>query len=258
MNKKFSVEEIKKGKIQVIVSSAEEADKFAKLIGYGSAWTPHNANYPIFAMAADSTPLWLQNNYFSRGYDVEHTISFSDINNSDAKAEIIGYECIKAYPGVKLGYKNLNKTFKHEWYATNNEFWRPIYKEIPKAGDWVIYKHTPPTQLWKEAFITPRVNKEYLYYTDNHCNAYTSDFRHATATEIERAMELAKLKIGIYNVTFEGDIVKVGCKSTHIDEIVQLHRLMKYINITDIVINKEIISLEKISKIIDVHDKRQN
>jgi len=57
--------------------------------------------------------------------------------------KIIGYKCIKAYPGVKLGATSNCNYLTHKFCEENPEFWKPICEEDEKIiiGEYKVFFH---------------------------------------------------------------------------------------------------------------------
>ena len=157
-------------------------------------------------------PNWRNKNGFLVSYHTTHKVKegytlitleqFKKhfLKEEQMERKITGYKLIKEYPGSKgLGYFEKYTTGELSKYP---EFWKPVYEEEPKVGDWVtIIKGTSNDSKrlagrtlkikrvdTRFRFITVEEGDSGLHYNTGEKNL-PNEFRKATPEEIEAAQK---------------------------------------------------------------------
>lgn len=187
-------------------------------------------------------------------------ISFEEFKRLILKTDsmtIQHYEVIKTPPLSNLAVGDILHEEFFEECAKHTDFFKAVYKEEFKVGDWVIGKEGAFTQgSWAEAFQIDKLKKsdrnETYVYNKRGNNNYLSCFRKATPEEIEKA---TVIKIGSYTLEVrkgsEGaKYAKFGCQELTLADLKSIQKLHSTeINAT-ITIHSTEITPELLNKII--------
>ena len=132
------------------------------------------------------------------------------LKEKEMERKIIGYVLIKEYPGSKgIGYFEKYTTGELSKYP---EFWKPVYEEEPKVGDWVtIIKGTTNDSKrlagrtlkikgidTRFKYIEVEEGASGLHYNTGEKNL-PNEFRKATPEEIEAAKAAQKTIVKIHS-----------------------------------------------------------
>lgn len=150
--------------------------------------------------------------------------------------KVIGFELIKTYPGWESLGVQLEHQSESTWYIKGTgtsygvlspdrypEFWKPIFEEDIKVGDWAIAVHNDPSHWAATAFEVAKVGNNsgsghYIYHKDGYNGDYKS-FRKATPEEIEIAKKKNEISFAGYKAEKTEGGVKFGCKAFTRDQI---------------------------------------